>query len=60
MRIVQARHLIAEGFTPTGTLNYEETFALDELFDDVTLSWMKASGDVKAFFEERFRRISNL
>ena len=37
--------------TPACALNDKQVLALNELLDDVALTWMKASADVKTVFE---------
>jgi hypothetical protein len=37
--------------TPACALNDKQALALNELLDDVALTWMKASADVKTVFE---------
>src|SRR5437660_11528467 len=51
MRIVQAGHLVTQRFTPTRTLNCQHSPALNKLFDNLTLPWMKARGYVKTLCE---------
>jgi len=51
MWIVEACYLVAEGLPPACALNNKQALALNELLDDVALTWMKASADVKTVFE---------